>query len=256
MQLHVMQLQDHAENRLLIQNPEYKILNSQLLRSFFNIFIPLRCPGCGDVLPHDGSSLCLSCLLNLPYTDYASRPGNAVEKMFWGRVPIEAACSILHFTRHSPVQSILHHIKYHGDRASAINMGRLMGEILEKHAPYSLIDGIVPLPLYRKREKERGYNQSALLAEGISEVMSVPVIRGLLVRTGNTNTQTKKNRQQRWENVKNAFCMAGDPDLGIRRILLVDDVVTTGATLEAAASVLLRETGFRICISTLAYAHR
>jgi ComF family protein len=231
-------------------------LARQIPGSLLSLFFPRPCAGCGEPLERSDSCLCLTCLVSLPHTGYALMPGNPVEKIFWGRVPVEAACSELHFTRRSAVQSILHEIKYRGNREAGLFMGRMMGRSLEKSPFYRTIAGIVPLPLSADREKRRGYNQAGLLAEGMASILKVPVLGDALVRVEDTDTQTRRNRQERWENVKHAFRSEGRTHLGDQRILLVDDVVTTGATLEAAVSALREGTGCRVCISTLAYANR
>jgi ComF family protein len=198
----------------------------------------------------------MECLVSLPHTGYAQHRGNPVERMFWGRVPVEAASSELHFTRRSTVQSILHEIKYRGNTSTARYMGRMMGRSLEKAHPFNTIDAIIPLPLFPERERQRGYNQAALIAEGIAAIMMVPIRKDLLIRMHATGTQTKRSRTERWENVRSAFGLRVENALEGKTILLVDDVATTGATLEAAAQVLVREAGCRVCIATLAYANR
>ena len=225
------------------------------LWSLRSLFFPDPCAGCGRALDRGMPCLCTDCLIGLPHTRMAVHRGNAVEKIFWGRVNIEAACSELHFTPESSVRSILHNIKYHGDRKTATHMGRMMGRSMMHAFPFNAVDAIVPLPLHPDRLKKRGYNQAELIAMGMTEVMGVPVRTDLLHRRRSTSTQTRRNRMDRWENVHDAF--ASDRDLMQEaRLLLVDDVVTTGATLEAAASALLAGTCRRVCIATLAWADK
>lgn len=193
--------------------------------------------------------------MNLPHTGMAAYRGNAVEKIFWGRVNIEAACSELYFTPESIVRSILHAIKYHGDRRTAHHMGRMMGRTMNRFHPFNAIDAIVPLPLHPYRLRKRGYNQAELLALGMSDAMKVPVRKDLLLRRRATSTQTRRNRLDRWDNVQEAFS-SGSDDMPEARLLLVDDVVTTGATLEAASYALLKGTNRRVCIATLAWADK
>jgi ComF family protein len=199
--------------------------------------------------------LCPNCLVNLPRTGMAAHRGNAVEKIFWGRVNIEAACSELYFTPESSVRSILHAIKYHGDRRTALHMGRMMGRSMKRYHPFNAVDAIVPLPLHPDRLRKRGYNQAELLALGIADEMNLPMRNDLLLRQRATATQTRRNRLDRWDNVQEAF-MSGTDDMHEARLLLVDDVVTTGATLEAASSALLKGTNRRVCIATLAWADK
>jgi ComF family protein len=178
-----------------------------------------------------------------------------VERIFWGRVDIEAAFSELHFTPASSVRSILHNIKYHGDRGAATFMGRMMGRSMNSVHPFNEVDAIIPLPLHPKRLKHRGYNQAELLANGIAEVTGLPVRNDLLRRERMTHTQTRRSRLDRWGNVSSAF-VADPATMTNARLLLVDDVVTTGATLEAAASALMKGSQRKLCIATLAWADK
>jgi ComF family protein len=228
----------------------------QIPGSLLSLFFPDPCAGCGEPLARGTKCLCVDCLIALPRTGHARHRNNPVERIFWGRVPIEAAFSELHFTRHSIVQSLLHEIKYRGNREAALFSGRMMGRSIRDIPPFNTIEAILPLPLHRERERHRGYNQSAVIGEGIASIMEVPLVTDLLLRHEATGTQTRKSRPERWENVRNAFQVGGQPDLEGRTVLLVDDVVTTGATLEAAAEVMIRRTGCRICIATLAYANK
>lgn len=225
------------------------------LWSIRSLFFPDPCAGCGRALDRGIPCLCTQCLSSLPHTGLAGKRDNAVERIFWGRVNILAAFAQLHFTPDSVVRNILHNIKYHDDRKAATYMGRIMGRSLVQATPFNRMDAIVPLPLHPSRMKKRGYNQAELLAKGMADVMGIPVRNDLLYRIKVTTTQTRRSRMDRWENVRSAF--HADPTiLTDAGIILVDDVVTTGATLEAGAAALLENARRSVCIATLAWADK
>lgn len=223
--------------------------------SLRSLFFPDPCSGCGRALDRGMPCLCTDCLAELPHTGLSTKRGNAVERIFWGRVDILAAFAELHFTPDSIVRSILHNIKYHGDERAAAYMGRMMGRSILRAAPFKNMEAIVPLPLHPSRMKARGYNQAELIANGIAEMTGMPVRTDILSRMRMTTTQTRRSRLDRWDNVNEAF--HADPAImPSSGLLLVDDVVTTGATLEAAAAALLKDAGRSVCIATLAWADK
>jgi ComF family protein len=217
-----------------------------------HLFYPHTCAGCGNDLPDPRQCLCLHCLSVLPETGFAACPDNPVEKLFWGRLSIEAACSQFYFTRGSVMQSVIHRIKYRGDRETGRFMGRLMGSALKRSGRFRNIDVILPLPLFADRERKRGYNQSALLAEGISEVTGIPSDHTSVIRHRYTETQTSRGRVERWQNVEGVFRVNPAFSSFNGNVLLVDDVVTTGATLEACGAAICRAGPIRLSMATLA----
>ncbi|MFZ9662079.1 MAG: ComF family protein [Chitinophagaceae bacterium] len=219
-----------------------------------HLFFPHVCKGCLSDNLHARDHLCFHCLLNLPYTGFEDKTDNATEKTFWGRLPIISATSLLYFTPGSIVQKIIHQIKYKGEADLAIFMGRLMGMALQDSNRFSTIEGIVPVPLHPRKFKIRGYNQAQLLSEGISEITGLPVFTSALIRNQSSETQTHKNRMERWENVDGLFSFLPDETGNTKGILLVDDVMTTGATLEACAQAIIREKNTELSIATLAFA--
>jgi len=183
-------------------------------------------------------------------------PDNPVERLFWGRVPVAAATSRYYFTGASALQGVLHALKYQGDRGAGRLLGRLLGRSLSEAGRFDALDAILPMPLHPARERLRGYNQAEVLARGISESIGTPVAASLLQRRSHTASQTRKNRTERWHNVSDAFSVGMPDAVAGRKLLLVDDVVTTGASLEACAAALLAAGCAQVSIATVAYSDR
>jgi ComF family protein len=224
------------------------------LPALAHLFFPHICCGCGTDLLSDKTIFCIYCLGSMPLTGFEQHTGNPVEKIFWGRAEIHAASAHLYFTKKSAVQQSLHRFKYKGRKEIGSYFGKCMGHELKNCGRFQTCQLILPLPLFASREKKRGYNQAAILSEGISAVMHLPVFNDALVRIKGTATQTHKNRIQRWQNMEDKFRVRRKEQLAGRHILLIDDVITTGATLEACAQTLLRIEGVTLSIATLAYS--
>lgn len=208
------------------------------MRELVSFLFPVYCPVCGRLLDGACPGLCVSCEYGLPRTLYAGIPGNPVSQLFWGRVPILEATSLYRFEKGSPYQALLHDLKYRGNRKMGTYLGRLLGRSLMRTV-YAGCDLLIPVPLHRRRLRERGYNQSAVIARGVSEITGIPILEGVLLRSAFRSSQTTRGRIERYENVRSGFRLSTDPpDLHGKKILLVDDVVTTGATLEACAGLL------------------
>ena len=229
------------------------------LTKYFSDFIstliyPHNCCGCGHHLPDTGQVLCWQCVSELPLTGFENQSDNLIEQVFAGRMPVQRATSLLFFVKESLTQQLLHQLKYRGRQDVGIYLGKHIGRCLQG-AGWE-IDCIVPLPLNRKKMAKRGFNQAEVLANGISEVMNKPVEKVAVIRTKNNPTQTRKNRVERWQNVSEVFDLQSGYTLQNKHILLVDDVLTTGATLEACGQVLLQITGARLSIATAAFASK
>lgn len=221
--------------------------------ALLHLVFPHICSGCGnDVLSKD-SMLCMRCIASMPETNFECHPGNPVEKKFWGRLNLAAAAAQFYFTRHSLVQVLMHQLKYRGNRELGIQLGRLMGQRFLRTDRFS-IDALVPLPLFPAREKKRGYNQAALLCEGISETLNIPVYNNVVVRPQHTATQTQKGKIERWKNIEGRFQLTNASAIRDKRIMLVDDVVTTGSTLESCGSELLKAGNVQLSFGILCYA--
>jgi ComF family protein len=220
--------------------------------SLSHLFFPHVCAGCGSDLLTIDELICIDCLNQLPSTRFQHFAGNAVEKIFWGRFPIESAMSAFYFTKHSCLQNILQELKYKGNRTLGVFLGRLMGMQIKESMRFANVELLVPLPLYAIREKTRGYNQAAVLCEGIAEIIEIPIVANAIRRIDATSTQTKKNRIDRWQNMQGKFELI-NPDLIVNRhLLLVDDVITTGASLDACAQAM-QGYEVKLSIASLAY---
>jgi len=225
-----------------------------LFDDLISLFYPRLCAGCNTALVKGEEVLCLHCLADLPRTNYHLLPENPVFQIFIGRVNIELATSFCRFDKGGRLQHLLHQLKYKGNCEVGLKMGILFGFDLIQNSLYQNIDAIIPVPLHPKKEKKRGYNQSTEICKGLAESMKRPVISGNLVREIHTLSQTRKGRFERWENVSGIFNVKNEASLTGKHLLLVDDVVTTGATLEACCEPLLKVPGVRVSIATLASA--
>jgi ComF family protein len=225
-----------------------------IVSSTLHLFYPHVCTGCGSDLLKENDLLCLKCIHNLPHTNFAKLPNNQIEKDFWGRIPLTSAYSQFYFSKEFLIQHLIHELKYKGDTKIGFYLGEVMGKTLLKSNRFNTIDALVPLPLYADKEHKRGYNQATVICNGMSSVMNIPVLNGIVIRQHATETQTRKHRTARWENVKDSFKTVKENELNGKHLLLVDDVVTTGATLEACGNVILQTENVKLSIATLAYA--
>ena len=233
-----------------------KLKNSFITSSpFFHLFYPYNCIGCGSDVIDDGNFLCLQCIQDLPHTNFNLHANNPLEKIFWGRIPVTSAMSEFYFSKGSIIQNMVHELKYRGNKNAGRYFGNLIGKSLLNCNRFE-VDMIIPLPLFEKKEKMRGYNQAEILCNGISEIINKPVIKGNVIRKIFTDTQTKKHRTERWKNVENIFHVTNSEQLEGKHILLVDDVVTTGATLESCGLEILKIKNTRVSIATLAVTTR
>jgi ComF family protein len=225
-----------------------------ILTDLRHIFYPHICSGCGTDILGEDNLLCAKCFVSLPVTGYAQHPGNPIEQIFWGRLPVVAAHSEFYFTKETMIQQLVHQLKYKSNKQIGVYLGELMANTLIKSNRFNDIDGLIPLPLFPGKERKRGYNQAAIICEGMSAVMKVPVYTTVLIRQLFTETQTKKHRTERWENVAESFAVKNEALVKGRHLLLVDDVITTGATLEASGSRLLKIPGVQLSIAALTTA--
>lgn len=222
-------------------------------KDFTHLIFPHHCEGCGTDVLNDDDLLCAKCLHELPATNYFSSANNPVEKIFYGRCNIVSAAAAFYFTKNSLLQHLLIQLKYKSNKEVGYFLGRLMALQMQQSNKFNCIDALVPLPLNPKKESKRGYNQAALICEGITEILQIPILYNAVERVVFTETQTKQDRIHRWQNMENVFAIQNLASIQNKHILLVDDVVTTGATLEACANAILQNTNTKLSIATVAY---
>jgi len=228
----------------------------EIKESLLQIVFPHVCDGCGSDLLNIESRLCIRCVASLPETNFEQHAANPVEKTFWGRIPIMNAAAHFYFTKESLMQHLIHQFKYKANKELGLQLGRMMGNAIKSSNRFNNIDALVPLPLFPSKEKKRGYNQAMILCEGMAEILSLPVLNKVVTRPQHTETQTKKGRIERWKNIEGKFQLIDPQAIQNRHLLLVDDVVTTGATLEACGNELLTAENVRLSIATLCVASR
>ncbi|MEO5673141.1 MAG: phosphoribosyltransferase family protein [Chitinophagales bacterium] len=227
---------------------------SEHLNDFFSLFYPSLCCSCGKALGRGEDVICTFCQHYLPKTNFHLKRDNAIEKHFWGRVEIFRGSSQYYFQKGSRIQHLIHQLKYKGKTEVGIKLGMIYGTELRQSSDYDDVDVIVPVPLHKSKELSRGYNQVDLFCTGLSRAMEVPWEKNNLQRMRATETQTHKTRFERWENVGTVFGVNDAKKFEGRHVLLTDDVITTGSTLEACAGELLALAGTTVSIATIAYA--
>ncbi len=231
-------------------------MNAQTaLKSIIKNLFPETCAGCNNRLSHE-NLLCTDCMYSLPITDHHKIANNRFTNHFLGRVKIEKGAAYINFRKEGVVQELLHKLKYRGKFFIGVFLGKMAAEIVEDVDYFNDIDIIIPVPLHKVKESIRGYNQCEAFAKGLSEYSNIPYRVDILLKIKNTSSQTKKSRIERIENVEKSFFVTPDIDLNEKHILLVDDVVTTGATLEACALALKKiYPNVKISMYTIAIAN-
>ncbi|MEO7308778.1 MAG: phosphoribosyltransferase family protein [Chitinophagaceae bacterium] len=228
----------------------------QYWNDFVSLIYPQTCAGCGSDRLDKDQLICWSCITRLPLTGFEKYADNLVADLFTGRIPVARSTGFLFFGKDSLVQHLIYRVKYKGNIQLGFALGTMMGNAIVEAGWWDSIDTIVPLPLNKRKQEKRGFNQAEILADGIGSAMNKPVETVAVVRSKFTDTQTRKSRGERWQNVADVFDLVNNHALDNKRVLLVDDVVTTGATLEACAQVLLKIPGLTLSIATLAFASK
>ncbi|MGB0390098.1 MAG: ComF family protein [Salibacteraceae bacterium] len=228
---------------------------TSLLTDFMALLYPQICIGCKDVLHQSEDTICFECSIDMPRTYFENKKGNPVERLFWFKTKIEEATSGYFFSKKSRIQNMIHAFKYHGNDQSAIYLGELLGNVLRKSSRFKSVDYIIPVPLHPKKLEQRGYNQAEKIAIGVSRVLEVPILTNCLIRTTANDTQTKKSIFNRWENVKTIFEVKNPNHVKNKHILLLDDVITSGSTIEAGAQKIIDCENTKVSVASLAVAN-
>lgn len=218
---------------------------------FFSLIFPRVCQSCRTPLLKGEQTICTKCIATLPYTRYWEYNDNPVAQKFWGQVDIVAATSLLHFRKGTKIRKLVHLLKYKGNTDVGYKLGLLLGSNIKQNSHFSDVDIVVAVPLHPKKQKKRGYNQSDFIADGVAEALGATPMPNLIRRKQNNETQTRKNRVERYQNVRSIFEVP-EPSLAAgKHILIVDDVITTGATVESCAAELLSSTSCKVSIASV-----
>lgn len=227
-----------------------------IIISFLDLLFPNLCVVCGETLLQNETQICLKCYNDIPRTGYHLERNNKVEKLFWGKVPIEFGTSYFFFQKGSVFQKVLHQLKYKNNREIGEVLGRYAGIDLCESIDFRNIEIVIPVPLHKKKHRKRGYNQSELIARGLSTALGKPLVSNALIRAIANPTQTNKTVYERYENTKEVFRVVNTQSIVNKHVLLVDDVLTTGATLEGCIQELRKVDGVTVSVFTLAVATR
>ena len=227
---------------------------AEFVQDFVSLFFPAYCLGCRCPMVKGESIICTKCLFEMPKNEYHKEIENPLQQRLSLRFPVKYAIALLKFTKNGTVQHLLHELKYKNHPEIGIVFGRICAEKLMESSRHKCIDLIIPVPLHSSRRRRRGYNQSAKFAAGISERLNLPFSDELLIRKLRTETQTHKTKLTRWENMNGVFALRSNSNLKGVRILLVDDVITTGSTLEACSEILLNAGCVELSIACIAEA--
>lgn len=219
-----------------------------ILRNLIQLFFPNLCVVCNEKLVDGEQHICIGCLSNLPKTAYHLQKDNRLEDFFAGRILFQRIAAYTYFIHEGSVQKIVHELKYNNNPAIGQYIGELCGNEIKESDFVSDIDLIVPIPLHPKRLKQRGYNQSLEISKGISKKTNIPINSIDLIRIVNNKSQTQHSRDERWKNVENIFAMTNPKVFENKHILLIDDIITTGSTIESCAKELLKSKGCRVSI--------
>ena len=214
---------------------------------------PQICFGCGTDEVEKNMPLCPNCIQDLPFTDFFGINENPVEKIFWGRANVQNAGTLFFFTKDSLIQKLITELKYHHNKKVGVLFGKLMGDAIAVEEKFKQIDLIIPIPINASKINSRGFNQSEVIAIGMQQVWHRPILNNVLIKRSWSNSQTKKNRKARLQQLPDLFFLQKPTSIEGKHILLIDDVLTTGATLEAAVASLMAGSPASVSIAVAAY---
>lgn len=226
----------------------------QTWNDVLDFIYPRICYCCQEETPSPGEHTCLRCRIQLPYTNFHRQKTNTFTERFFGRLPLYTGAAYYHYKKGGLVRKMIYQLKYHGKKEIGIEIGRAYGYELKDIDWYKDVNLIVPVPLHPQKKVKRGYNQSDMFAMGLSEAMNVPWKPDALMRKKNTTSQTKKDKFDRLANMDNVFTVKNEKHLRNKHVLLVDDVLTTGATMEVCGNCLANIEGISISMVTIAMA--
>lgn len=226
-----------------------------MLHYLLQLIYPNVCICCQNHLVASEQFVCTACLLEFPETNFHLQADNAMEKVFWGRAKIERAIALLYYKKGGKMSKLLFALKYNDNPEIAVFLGKYYGSKLLDFIRANKVDAVVAIPLHKRKQKMRGYNQSAMLAKGMSETLQIADLSNYVQRNKFTETQTKKTRIERSDNVSSVFNVLDKKVFEGKHILLLDDVVTTGATIESCANELLLIKDLKLSVASLAFAH-
>ncbi|MCT4586548.1 MAG: ComF family protein [Carboxylicivirga sp.] len=219
-----------------------------------DLFFPPVCVSCGTHLFKQEVEICQMCIRRLPRTNFEKQPHeNKMSLLMWGRCHVEQAYSLFYYKKGERVQRLLHEIKYRRNMDLGKELGRQLGKVIQQAKPGEY-DCVIPIPLHPKKLRQRGFNQAELIADGLAEVLSIPMDISSVKRSVHTESQTRKGRFERWQNVENIFQVSETNLLNGKHVLLVDDVITTGSTMEACINTIRQVDGAQVSMATIACA--
>jgi ComF family protein len=221
---------------------------------FISLLFPRLCYACGNHLLRNESLICTECYVVIPRTNYHLEDENPVAQLFWGRCKLEKAAAFSFYNKGSRIRNLIHNMKYKGIKDIGYELGRIYGLSLKSSGFISDIDIIIPVPLHPSKARIRGFNQSDMISAGLSDATGLPVDKTSLVRKTISATQTKRSRYDRWTNVEGIFHVPDEEKLTGRHILLVDDVITTGSTIESCANELLKIIDTKVSVVAIGFA--
>lgn len=222
-----------------------------MFRRIIDLIYPDVCASCGNPISRSDDTVCPLCFSHMSFCPYRPGQTHPIEKIFWGRSEVHCAVGLFIFSKHGTVQKLLHRLKYKGDRDVGLYLGKMLGRRIQLDEKFRTASAIVPVPMFHKKQQQRGYNQASVIGEGLAEVIGTPVVTEYLQRVENSSSQTRKGRLERVENVSSAFALSPGEHSQHEHILLIDDVITTGSTLEACINIL--SPLHRVSVATLAY---